>query len=346
MHRKNILFFSCAVLLLLTSCIKRSPLGTAPFVYMRENREYGYEFIEYYPTEEVAEYINTKVNGVHYRNAYYDGQKFYVSLSHALFVYDGVSKKITEFSDTVSNAIKKINGEIWLAIDNGFGEQGYSSSLCKMNDQLEINCLYEIKNQQINDFYIDFENEVFYGAGAGVKKEPGDTDQQHKIVQYNMQTGEEKSVRTNGKHILADRLTHICPGQFITSDGDIYRETGEKIGEVIGRDGKQVNSQINDVTDNTTIFLGNDDKSLEVYGCKDNKTTRIKTIELEYMPNIYPTSHSWETSDDGEISMPIRSDDDIFEFIGFQSVNVRTGEVQVHLFDEPVYRLHAVARFA
>jgi len=217
--------------------------------------------------------------------------------------------------------------------------------LCKITEAISVDCLYEVKNQQINDFYIDFENQVFYGAGQGVGKEPGDKSEQIKVVKYNMQTGEETSIRNQGEHIEALRLTNICPGQFITDDGDIHRETGEKIGEVLGAKGKKVQNQINDVLVNETTFLDYDNKLMEVYGCEGNKVQHRRTIKLDYEPNTYPAYYSWETTNDGEITMPIQAKDDIFESIGFQSVNTRTGEVEVHLFDEPVYELHSIARF-
>jgi hypothetical protein len=241
--------------------------------------------------------------------------------------------------------MKKINGEIWVAIDKGLGEEGYSSSLCKITEELTVNCLYEVKNQQVTDFYIDFTKQVFYGAGPGVGKESGDKNTQTKVVKYDMQTGEETSVRYKDQHIVAARLTNICPGQFITSDADIYLETGEKIGEVIGTKGKKVDDQINDLVMKETTFLDYDNKLMEVYGCEDNKVKHKRTIHLDYEPNTYPGYFSWETTDEGEITMPIDSGDDIFEFIGFQSVNTRTGEVEVHLFDEPVSQLHSIARF-
>jgi len=214
-----------------------------------------------------------------------------------------------------------------------------------MTEQLTFDCVYEIKNQQVSDFYINFEEQVFYAAGPGVDKEPGDTPHQYKVVRYDMSTGESTSVRNNGQQIVAGRLAHICPGQFITSDADIYEETGAKIGEVIGTNGTKLKNQINDLVMHETIFLDSAHNLLEVYGCEKNQTTHRRTIELNYTPDIYPGYHSWETTDDGEITMPILAEDDVFEFIGIQSVNVRTGEVIVHLFDEPVYRLHAVARF-
>jgi len=164
-------------------------------------------------------------------------------------------------------------------------------------------------------------------------------------MKYDMQTGDGVAIKSDGKQILAGRLTHICPGQFITGAGDIYKETGEKIGEVVSLNGDKLDAQINDLTNNTTIFVGKGDKSLEVYDCANNTIKHIRTIELKYEANLYPAYHSWETTDAGEITMPIISQEDSFESIGFQSVNTRTGIVEVHLFDEPVYRLHAIARF-
>jgi len=316
---RKLSIIACALIIILASC-NGGPIGKPSFVYVNSTDDGRYEVVEYYLNESVKQYVNN-------------------------FVYDSVTKKLKELTDYVSNAIKKINGEVWFAFDNGFGENGYSSSLCKITEAITVDCLYEIKNQQVDDFYIDFENQVFYGAGPGVGKEPEDKNTQTKVVKYNMQTGEETIVKNNGKHIEALRLTNICPGQFITDDGDIHRETGEKIGEIVDKNGEKLIAQINDLKMQTTIFVGSDRKSLEVYGCEDNQTKHMKTIELSYEPDIYPTYHSWETADNGEITMPIRSEDDIFEYIGFQSVNTRTGEVEVHLFDEPVSQLHSIARF-
>jgi len=326
-----------------------SPDGKASFVYLSEQRGSGfnptYEFVEYYPQEERKQYVNRQVDGNHYRNSYYDGKKLYLSLSHTFFIYDSETKKVTELQGTVSNGIKKINDEIWLAVDNGFVEDGYSSSLCKLTDDLKVNCLYEMKNQRVDDFYFNFSEQIMYGAGPGVGKEPGEISQQYKVMKYNLRTGEEETVWNNGSHILAGRLTNICPGEFITSDGDIYKETGEKVGEIIGTSGEKLNSQINDLTMNETTFLDYDNNLLEVYGCEGGVVRHRRTVQLDYQPNIYPVYYAWETTDDGEITMPINDPDDIFEFIGFQSVNVRTGEIEVYMFDEPVYELHAIARF-
>jgi hypothetical protein len=326
----------------LTSCAPRSPAGVAPFIYLSGDRNEGHSFVEYYPAEEQKQYMNKNVGGWHYLNSYNDGKKFYLSLEHSLFIYDSESKKITELSDYASNAIKKINGNVWFARDNGFTSDGYSSSLCKIDDETDVECLYEIKNQQISDFYIDFEQQVFFGAGLGVSATHGGGE--YKLTKYDMKSGDEIRMYSDGEGIVADRLSHICPRQFIV-DGDIYRDTGEKIGVVKDSEGNKLELQINDIAMNTTAFFGADKRSLEVYGCKGNETVHLKTIKLDYAPDIYPGSHSSETTDDGEISMPIISEDNIFEAIGFQSVNIRTGEVQVHLFDERVYELHAVARF-
>lgn len=345
MKRTKILLVLISCSLFLASCTNTVQRGIAPYVYLNEKREGGYNFVEYYPDEVTKTEINKEVYGEHYLNSYYDGKKLYLSLSHTFFVYDSETKQLKELTGYVSNAIKKINGEIWLALDNGLQAEGYSSSLCKITEALTVDCLYEMKNQQVTDFYIDFEQQVFFGAGAGLGKEEGDDGEQYKIVKYNMQTGEETSVRNNGKQILAGRLTHICPNQFITSDGDIYHESGEKIGEVIGTRGEKLKNQINDLVMNETIFLDYDYNLLEVYGCENNQVKHLRTIELDYTPDIYPGYHSWETTDSGEITMPILSEEDIFESIGIQSVNVRTGEVAVYLFDEPIYRLHSVARF-
>jgi len=342
---KKILGVIFAVIMLLSGCTNNSPAGVAPYVYMHSKEEGGYEVVEYYPDEEVKQYVNTDLYGVHYRNSYYDGMKFYFSLSHAFFVYDSTTKKIKELATYVSNAIKKINGEIWVALDHGLVSGGYVSKLCKINEEIELNCLYEVKNQQVTDFYIDFDKQVFYAAGSGVGQEAGESPSQYKVVKYDMQTGEETIVRNDGKHIIAGRLTHICPGQFITSDADIYEETGEKIGEVVGTNKHKLNAQINDIAMNETTFVDGDHNLFEVYGCENNQIKHRRTIELKYPPDLYPVYYSWETADNGEITMPIRSEDDVFEYIGMQSVNVRTGEVTVHLFDEPVYRVHAIARF-
>jgi len=345
MQRRNMLFIACVFILILTSCVNNSPTGIAPFVYVREKDQGGYEVVEYYMTNPVTEYINKELNGVHYLNSYYDENRYYFGLSHAFFVYERETKRIIELGRMSVNAVKKINDEIWVALDIGLQRDGYVSSLCKINEQTEIDCLYDVKNQQIHDFYIDFENQVFYSAGPGVNKKSKDMDQEYKVLQYNMQTGEEVTIKYNEHEIEADRLTHICPGQFITGDGDIYQETGEKIGEVIGTKGKKLNTQINDLSMNETTFLDYDNKLLEVYGCEDSKLNHRRTIILEYEPNIYPDYYSWETTDEGEITMPIDSGDNIFEYIGFQSVNTRSGEVQVYLFDESVYNLHSIARF-
>jgi len=332
----------CISIISFTSCAPKSPARVAPFVYLSGDRNVGHSFIEYYPDEELKDYLNENVGGDHYLNSYNDGKRFYLSLGHALFVYDSASKIVTELIGYASNAIKKINGEVWIVRDNGLGENGYSSSLCKINEEIRVTCLYEVKNQQLSDFYIDFEKQIFFGAGLGVSPIHGGGD--YKIVKYDMRINTETIMMNNSKLIASDRLTNICPGQFIV-DGDIYQETGKKIGEVKDSQGNKLELQINDIGTNTTAFLGADDMSLEVYGCKNNKTSYLKTIKLNNSPNIYPASQSWETTDDGEISMPIQSEDNIFEFIGFQSVNLRTGEIQVHLFDERVHMLHAVARF-
>jgi len=327
---------------ILTSCTRSSPTGVAPYIYLSGDRKIGHTFVEYYPAEQPKQYINKNVGGWHYLNSYNDGKRFYLSLAHALFIYDSESKQITELPEYASNAMKKINGDIWFVHGNGFDEGGYSSSLCKINDKLDVECLFEVKNQQITDFYIDFEQQVFFGAGLGVSSLHGGGE--YKVVKYDMSTGEEKNVRNDGEEITTGRIANICPRQFIV-DGDIYRDTGEKIGVVKDSAGNKLELQINDIAMNSTAFFGADKMSLEVYGCKNNETVHLKTIKLDYAPDIYPASHSSETTDDGEISMPIISDDNIFEFIGFQSVNLRTGEIQVHLFDERVYELHAVARF-
>jgi len=341
---KRTIIFGVVIVLALVAC-SQSPKGAAPFVYLREKEEDGYEFVEYYPTENQKNYVNKRVDGVHYRNSYYDGEKLYLSLSHTLFVYDSKTKTVKELKGKISNAIKKINGEVWLALDNGLQETGYSSSLCKINEKIEVDCLYEIKNQQVDDFYLDFSRQTFYAAGPGVGKEAGELQQQLKVVKYDMQTGEETSLKNNGRHIIAARVTNICPGQFVTSDAEIYQETGEKIGDLLGTKGQKLHNQINDLVMNETTFLDYDNMLLEVYGCENNKIIHKRTINLNYEPNTYPAAHSWETTDEGEISMPINEKDDIFKFIGFQSVNTRTGVVEVYLFDEPVYRLHAIARF-
>jgi len=333
----------CLIILVLISCAPRSPTGVAPFIYLSGDRKEGHSFVEYYPAEEQKQYLNKNVGGDHYINSYNDGKRLYLSLGHALFVYDSPSKKIKEFVGYESNAMKKINGDVWVALDKGLRVEGYLTTLCKLTNDWQFECLYEAKNQQLTDFYFDFDNQVFYGAGPGVSAIHGGGE--FKVTKYDMQTGEEIDLRNAGEKIVAGRLTSICPGQFITSDGDIYRETGEKIGEVIGTTGKKLSSQVNDVVGGKTVFLDSDSKLMEVYTCKNNKTTHERTIKLTQRPNLYPVYHSWETTDDGEISMPIRSDDNIFEHIGFQSVNVRTGEVQVHLFDERVHEVHAVARF-
>jgi len=338
--------FSVFLLLVvvLTSCFNPSPAGIAPFVYMAELEDYDYKIIEYYPDEERKQYVNKQISGDHYRNAYYDGQKFYLSMSHTFFIYDSVTKKVKELPGVISNALKKINGEIWVATDNGLRPGRYSSSLCKINEADELECLYDINNQQVDDFYIDFERQVFYAAGPGV---PGDNRRgvEDKVVKYSMVTGEEENVRNDGKQIVAARLSNICPGTFITSDADIYRETGEKIGEIRGSKGQQVYHQINDLVAGETAFLDYDNKLLEVYGCDNDQVSHRRTIQLNYEPNTYPGYHSWETTDTGEITLPIEVRNEWTEYIGFQSINLRTGEVQVHLFDEPVYKLHAVARF-
>jgi len=344
MRRKNFLVIVCTLVIVLTSCNAR-PSGKAPFVYLNSTDNGMYEMIEYYPDEKMKSYVIKDIIGMFYENSYYDGAKYYVSVANAIFVYDSATKKVKELSGYVSNAIKKINGEIWFAFDKGFGEHGYSSALCKITESLAVDCLYEIKNQQVSDFYIDFAKQTFYTAGLGVGKTAKEMSEQYKVMKYDMQTGEEESVLNNGNHIMADRLTNICPGQFIV-DGDIYLETGEKMGEIKDRQGKKLELQINDVAMSTTAFLGSDKMSLEVYGCKDNKPTHVRTIKLAHEPDIYPAQFSWDTADNGEITMPIDSGDGILEFIGFQSVNTRTGEVEVHLFDEPVYELHSIARFA
>jgi len=347
--RKGALVFS-AMTVLLTGCSERIPAGKASFVYMSEKRDNGlggtYELVEYYPHEQQKAYINREIDGLHYRNSYYDGTKLYLSLSHKFLIYDSTTKQVKQLEGTVGNAIKKINGEIWFGLDNGFGpDDGYAGSLCKLNEEAVLDCLYELKNQRPDDFYFDLKNQVFFVAGPGVGETDDESSEQYKVMKYDMRTGAGESVRNNGQQILAGRLTNICPGQFITSDGDIYQETGEKIGEVLDRNGAKLNAQVNDLIMNTTVFIGHYNKSFEVYGCENNNVTHLKTIELSYEANLYPVYFSWETTDDGEISMPIESKDEFFDFIGFQSVNTRTGEVQVHLFDEPVYRLHSIARF-
>jgi hypothetical protein len=306
----------------------------------------GYDLVEYYPSLAHKAYVNQSIDGVHYRNSYYDDEKLYLSLSHTLLIYNNVTKQTKELKGFVSNAMKKINGEIWVGLDNGFGTDGYSGSLCKINFEVELDCLYELKNQRLDDFYINFEEQVFYVAGPGVGENDTEAEQQYKVMKYDMHTGEGIDIRNNGQQIIASRLTHICPGQFITSEADIYLETGEKIGEVIGTKGKKLKNQINDLVMNEVAFLDYENNLLEIYNCNKNTISHVRTIELAYVPDIYPEYRAWETTDDGEISMPIRSTEDSFLYPGFQSINLRTGEVQVHLFDEPVYRLHAVARFA
>jgi len=329
--------------MVLTSCRVNRPEGIAAFVYLSGDRSVGHSFVEYYPAEEQKQYVNTNVGGDHYLNSYYDGTKLYLSLGHAFYVYDSLTKNVTELVGYTTDAIKKINGDVWVALENGFTEEGFMSSLCKISDDLQFDCLYKAKNQQLTDFYFDFENQVFYGAGLGVHPVRGGGE--YKVVKYDMQSGEEIDIRNEGEQIMTSRLTNICLGHFITSDGNIYRETGEKVGEVIGTKGKRLNSPVNDIVKNTTAFVDYDNKLIEVYGCKNDEISHIRTIGLSYEPNLYPVSHSWETTDNGEISMPIDLEGDIFEYIGFQSINLRTGEVQVHLFDERVHMLHAVARF-
>jgi len=328
----------------LSGCGNPPPSGIAPFVYMAELEDYDYKFIEYYPNAAIKSYVNMQIPGVHYRNAYYDGQKLYLSMSHTFFIYDSITKKVKELPGIISNAIKKINGDVWLATDNGLSSEGYSSSLCKINVTVELECLYEINNQQIDDFYIDFDNEVFYGSGAGVSSDDS-RQAELKVVEYNMRTGEETVLQSNGRKITSQRLANICPGQFVTDDGDVYMETGEKISEVFGTKGKKLQRYINDAVKKEAAFLDYDNNLLEVYGCRNDEVTHLRTIILENKPSIYPVTHSWETTDSGEISMPIRSEENTSEYLGFQSINLRTGEVQVYLFDEPVYKLHAVARF-
>jgi len=330
------------IIFVCTSCVGKTPQGIAPFIYLSGDRKTGHSFVEYYPDEVPQGYLNKNVGGDHYLNSYNDGKRLYVSLGHALFVYDSETKRVTELDGYASNAIKKVNGEVWIAKDNGLSESGYSTSLCKVTEMLEVNCLHEAKNQQITDFYFDFDKQVFYGAGMGVSAAHGGGE--YKVVKYNMQTGEEITLEYAGKRIEADRLTNICPGQFIV-DGDIYEDTGNKIGEVQDAAGNRLEVQINDVSNNVVAFLGADNMSFEIYGCEDNETVHHKTIKLKHAANLYPVSHSWETTDAGEISMPIESAEHIFSYIGFQSVNLRTGEVQVHLLEEAVYFLHAVARF-
>jgi len=335
-------FFSGLLLLavILTSCENPSPAGIAPFVYLAEP-EYGdYRFIEYYPDEAVKTYIKKQVPGMQYLNSYYDGQKWYVSLSHTFFIYDTLTKQVKELKGYNSNAIKKINGEIWVVTDNGLREDGYSSSLCKINEITELECYYDIDNQQVTDFYIDFDRQIFYASGPGVSIDE-DKRPQLKVVQYNMRTGAEIIVG----QIASERLANVCLHQFITDEGIVYRETGEKIGEIIGTKGKQLQRYINDQRERETTFLDYEHNLLEVYGCDNNTVRHRRTIHLKYKPSIYPVSHARETTDDGEITLPISEEDDIFSFIGFQSINLRTGEVQVHLFDEPVYKIHAIARF-
>jgi len=329
---------------ILTSCFNPSPAGIAPFVYLAEADDGDYRFVEYYPHEDIKAYEKKQTPGMQYLNSYYDGQNWYVSLSHTFFIYDTLTKEVKELKGYNSNAIKKINGEIWVATDNGLRSKGYSSSLCKINEAVEMECLYDINNQQVNDFYIDFERQVFYAAGPGVP-EDNRRGVEDKVVKYSMITGKEESVRNDGKQIVAARLSNVCPGIFITSEADIYRETGEKIGRLTGTKEQQVYNQINDLVAGEAAFLDYDNKLLEVYGCDKGQVVHRRTIELNYAPNTYPGYHSWETTDEGEVTLPINEEDDNFSFIGFQSVNLRTGEVQVHLFDEPIYNLHAVARF-
>jgi len=321
----------CISIISFTSCVPKSPARVAPFVYLSGDRNVGHSFIEYYPDEELK------------LNSYNDGKRLYLSLGHALFVYDSVSKKVIELDGYETNALKKIGHDVWVALDKGMSESGYSTSLCKLSDDLQFDCVYEARNQQITDFYFDFDQEVFYGAGPGISTIHDGGE--YKVVKYNMRTGEETEVQNNGDHIIAGRLTNICPGEFITSDADIYSESGEKVGEVIGANGTKLKNQINDLINNETTFLDYDNNLLEVYGCENNKVKHKRTINLTYGPRIYPAYHSKETTDEGEISMPIAEIGEIFEYIGFQSVNLRTGEVQVHLFDERVHMLHAVARF-
>ncbi|GBU10388.1 hypothetical protein AwErysi_00040 [Erysipelotrichaceae bacterium] len=318
------------------------------FVYIAPGGNTAYQIVENTVVDEQLNMIKAKKIGkpwsymghALFGNTYYDGQKMYSSIGPNLYIYDSITAKTTIHKGYSSYAMKKINGDMWIAT-----QSGKTTRLCKIDEKQTVECQYEVENHQITDFYFNFDENTLFATGTGSGVETGDMMDQYKVVKYDLMTGVETILKHGGEHILGARLANICPGQFITSNGNIYTTDGEKIGAIIGTSGQQLSGLVNDQIAGTAAFMDYDNNLFEVYSCENNTPVLQRVIELSHEPDTFPESYSRESADNGEISMRIRSNEDFSETIGIQSVNLRSGKVEVYYFDEPVTNIHAVARF-